>query len=107
MYVKTDNPDIILNTDDNSLIPVNLKNVDYLKILAWVKTGNVISSSSPTTSNNAIMDILALEQKAIMPRITREFMLAAFEKQEDYLKNPNYIELKALDDKIAVLRKGV
>lgn len=56
-------------------------------------------------------DIDHMEKEAMLPRVTREFMLAAFEAQAaaagvDPMLNVGYARMKELDTKIADMRRS-
>ena len=54
----------------------------------------------------------SMERTTLLPRVTREFMLAAFAAQAaaagvDPMSNIGYARLKALDEQISTLRKEI
>lgn len=62
--------------------------------------------------NNRVQQVIDTEERnTMLPRATREFMLAAFEAQAlaagvDPILNAGYVKMKELDTKIADLRRS-
>lgn len=90
-------------------------NPDYLTYVAWLAAGGVPLPADPVvlTPAEIVARIQELEDQYLMPRITRETIIALAEERAlsmgltlEYLraKNKGYAGLKTLDEQIAALR---
>lgn len=100
----------IIRIEDGACIPADPANSDYQHYLTWVDEGNSPEPSDPIKAADPLTQITALEVSALLPRVTREFMLTFFAAQAaangvDPMTSPAYVKLKALDDHIATLRR--
>ena len=67
------------------------------------------ASPAPNPKIVALSSIVALEQREMLPRVVREYLLSDFAAKalaagKDPTMLPGYVKLRALDDQIAVLR---
>jgi len=111
MYKLTDSTSIV--RDDGTTIPADPANSDYAVYLEWLASGNTPHPADPIQSLTPQQQIDALERESMIPRITREFMLAQavmtaasqnITADQLYQMNIGYRKLKDLDNQIAALR---
>ena len=110
MYKLTTSGAIVVRTADGAYIPDDPRNADRIRYLLWLVAGNTpIPADIPDPKLAILADIDQRERAAMLPRVSREFMLgymtATFTAQQ-LTKNPGYINLKAFDDQIVALRQA-
>lgn len=113
MYKLTNGPEVI-RLSDGAVIPADPQNPDRAAFDEWVDGGG---EPSPADSGelNPLAKIAAIESASMVPRVTREFMIAALEMEGArqtppvtpdalYVANIGYRRLRDTDDQIAALR---
>ena len=106
MY-KATNSTSITRTADGASIPADPANTDYAQYLQWLSAGNTPEPADPAPIEPVADQITRLEREQLLPRATREFMLAYLETTytaEQREANIGYKKLKAFDESIKGLR---
>jgi len=108
MY-KLTNSTSITRLADSASIPNDPANTDYAQYLQWLSEGNAPLPADPVPVyvEPVAEQIIRLEREQMLPRISREFMLAYLEAiytPEQLAENIAYTKLKAFDDSIKALR---
>ena len=107
MY-KLTNATNITRLADGASIPTDPRNGDYAAYLAWVAAGNTPAPADIPDPKLAIQASIDSQERAVMlPRGTREFMLAymtATFTSTQLASNPGFLKIKAFDDRITALR---
>lgn len=85
-------------------IPVTGDSIEY--VVSQISQAEIADKNNQSINNQ----IGSMEKATLLPRVTREFMLAAFAAQAaaagiDPMTNVGYARMKALDEEIAALRR--
>lgn len=114
MY-KLTNTDGVIRLSDGAMIPDDPANADRAEYDAWVSGGGVPAPSDEPQGPSPLDQITAIESSTMIPRVTREFMIAAMELEGSrmtplmtpealYAANIGYRRLRDMDEQIVALR---
>lgn len=104
------NANSIIRQSDNASIPLDPANRDYAEYLEWVEAGNTPEPMDIPNPNVAILaQISGIEDSTGVPRVVREFMMRAAEKDAavtgvNLATDAPYQRVKAVDDMVRNLR---
>jgi hypothetical protein len=115
-YKKT-NASTIIRTTDGANIPADNANTDYQLYLKEAAAGATVLPADVPSPNFAILaQIASIESSTLVPRITREFMMATAEdyaarngtpvktKEQILAADAGYQRIKKVDDQVRALR---
>lgn len=114
MYKLTHSDNVL--RDDGAYIPMDMRNIDYQDYLSWIAAGNTPQPADSVPTPSPQQQINTLEQQSMIPRVTREFMLAqvvadaaaqGIDESTLYANNIGYRKLKDLNTQIVALRSQI